>query len=322
MDAGGGLLNTSDAPEPSPPRLRTIELLANPLAGRVGAEAPAEAAAIVGEFGLSVNVRAPGPTELEAELKRAVDAAPDLLIVLAGDGTAGAAARLCGPDGPLVAPLAGGTMNMLPHALYGDKDWRVALRETLQTGVERPVSGGELDGVQFYVAAILGPPAMWAEAREAARVRRLDLALRKARIAWGRAFQNSLRFALDGGGPVKAEALTLMCPLVSRAMAADEPALEAAVLRPKSPAEAARLGLHALLSEVIGDWRKDPAVEVTRCRSGWALAPSARIHAILDGEPIRLAKLAHFRFLPVAFRALAPPFEEPEPAIAPSVLHG
>ena len=56
----------------------------------------------------------PGPA---AAVRAAVDAAPDLLIVLAGDGTARLAAELCGLDGPLVAPMAGGTLNMLPHAL-------------------------------------------------------------------------------------------------------------------------------------------------------------------------------------------------------------
>jgi hypothetical protein len=38
------------------------------------------------------------------------------------------------PDGPLVAPLPGGTMNMLPRALYGTADWKVALRRALEEG--------------------------------------------------------------------------------------------------------------------------------------------------------------------------------------------
>jgi diacylglycerol kinase family enzyme len=45
-----------------------------------------------------------------------IDSAPDAVLVLAGDGTARAAAEMAGPDGPLIAPLPGGTMNMLPRA--------------------------------------------------------------------------------------------------------------------------------------------------------------------------------------------------------------
>jgi len=319
MDVGGELLQGSQPPVQAPLRLGSIELVANPLAGRVGPTAAAEAEAIIGEFGFPVRVSTPEPANLMRELRRAVDAGPDLVIVLAGDGTARAAASLCGATGPLLAPLAGGTMNVLPHALYGAKDWRAALRETLDRGVERPVSGGEVDGSHFHVAAILGPPALWAEAREAARRHRLDLALRRAKIAWDRAFCNSLRFALDGQVPIKAEALTLICPLVSRVMASDEPALEAAALRPRSPGEAARLGLHALFGEIIGDWRKDPSVEVVRSRFGWVLAEGGRVHAILDGEPVRLGRHAEFNFVPVAFRALVPHVDEPDPSIGATI---
>mgnify|MGYP002133071793 CR=1 FL=1 len=85
--------------------------------------------------------------------------------VIAGDGTARAGAEMAGPKGPLVAPLPGGTMNMLPNALYGGRDWKTAMADILSDGVERNISGGEIDGRAFYVAAILGSPALWAEAR-------------------------------------------------------------------------------------------------------------------------------------------------------------
>ncbi len=304
------------------PRLQKIELLVNPLAGRTGPTAAEEAQAVIAEFGYAVHTQTGAPERLWLQLKDAVAAGPDLLIVVAGDGTARAAASLCGEDGPLLAPLAGGTMNILPHALYGPKDWKSALHETLERGCVRPVSGGEVNGERFHVAAILGPPALWAEAREAARVGRLRQAWRKAGIAWRRAFHNSLDFSLEGGRLQRAEALTLICPLVSRAMSADELALEAAAFHPASPAEAVRLGLHALLSDIIGDWRKDPAADVTRCQSGMAAAGGASVHAILDGEPIRVGRQARFSFVPLAFRALAPPLDEPQPSTTSSILHG
>jgi diacylglycerol kinase family enzyme len=281
-------------------------MLVNPLAGHVQVDAAAEAQRILSDFGVAARVRAPAPGDLLHELKAAVDAAPDLVVTLAGDGTARAAASLCGPDGPVLAPLAGGTMNMLPHALYGQRDWKTVLAAILADGVETPVSGGEADGRRFYVAAILGAPAIWAEAREAARQRQLVLALRKARNAWRRAFSHRVAYQLDHHARRKSLALTLICPLVSRAMDVNARALEAAALDPQGVADVLRLGARMALSQLAGDWRDDPAVDVTRCRAGHAWTNGRHLHAILDGEPFRLHKRIEVRFSPRAFRALVP----------------
>jgi diacylglycerol kinase family enzyme len=160
------------------------------------------------------------------------------------------------------------------------------------------------------VAAVLGNPALWAPAREALRVRRFWLAVDRALYAWRRCFRRKLRFSLDGAPHAEAEALALLCPLISRGLPDDAGALEAAAIDPRSWADVLRLGLAALLRPLIGpalagDWRSDPAVVVGRCREGRAYA-RRHIHAILDGEPLRLPRTAHIRFRPVAFRALAP----------------
>ena len=101
------------------PVLSHVEIVANERSGGVGPGAAAEAEALVRAFGLQARARVLDPEALGEGLKAALDARPDLLVVLGGDGTAGAAADLAGPYGPLLAPLPGGTMNMLPHALYG-----------------------------------------------------------------------------------------------------------------------------------------------------------------------------------------------------------
>ena len=291
---------------PAKPRLQRLEILVNSRAGGAGPPALAELEATASAFGLTYRLRSPEPDDLWNELREAVDSGPDLLITLAGDGTARAAASLCGAEGPLLAPLPGGTMNMLPHALYGPGDWKSALVNLLENGVETPVSGGEIDEQRFYVAAILGEPALWAEAREAARMRELHLAWRKARHAWRRAFSHRLRFSLDDGAPVKTLALTLMCPLVSKAMAGNESALEAAALDPQGMADVLRLGARTMLSQLAGDWRNDRAVEMMRCREGAVWSSGPHLRAVLDGEPMRLHKRSDIRFVKVAFRALAP----------------
>ncbi|MBI5939802.1 MAG: diacylglycerol kinase family lipid kinase [Caulobacterales bacterium] len=285
--------------------LKRVAVVVNPASGGAGPGAAAEAERILVEQGVKGIVTVPGDAGVYACLEAALKTRPDLLVIVAGDGTARAGAEMAGPHGPLVAPLPGGTMNMLPGALYGARDWQTAMAEILADGVIRPVSGGMIEGHAFYVAAILGSPALWAEAREAAREGDLRRAWARTQRALRRAFSGRLRFSLDGAPRAKAEALALMCPLVSRAVDDDEGCLEAAAIDPAGALEIFRLGFRAAL----GDWRADETVEVTHVRKGRAWA-SGRIPAVLDGEPTQLGPVVDFRFRPVAFRALVP--REPE----------
>jgi diacylglycerol kinase family enzyme len=312
-----GVLERDLTTGPARPALSRIAIVANERSGSVGPGAAAEAEAIAREFGFEAHARVLDPDALVEQLKAALDTRPDLLVVLAGDGTAGAAAALCGPYGPLLAPLPGGTMNMLPHALYGRHDWKTALRMILEDGRERPVAGGEVGGHGFYVAAVLGNPTLWAPAREALRARQFWKAVDRALYAWRRQFRRKLRFSLDGAPHQKAEALALMCPLISRGVPDDTPGLEAAAIDPRSLGEVLRLGLAAVLHPLIGpvlggDWRSDPSVVTTTCREGRAYA-RRHINAIVDGEPVRLPRTVHIRFRPVAFRALVPASDPHQP---------
>lgn len=299
--------------------IRKVALVVNAAAGGVGPGASAAAGAILERFGLGADIHTPEPAGVAEALSLAVETRPDLLVVLAGDGTARAAAALCGPTGPLMIPLPGGTMNLLPRALYGPVGWQQALADALSVGVPRTVGGGEIGGRPFYVAAIMGSPALWAPAREAARRRRLGQALQRARLALSSLFTARLRYSLDGQSG-RAEALTLMCPLVSRAMT-DETALEAAALDPSQASELVRIGLRTLAVELFGsragDWRDDPAVSISLCHSGrvWARTP---IPAILDGEPHLLPRQVKVKFVKNAFRALA----APSAALGPSPTGG
>ncbi len=301
---------TAGAALTAAPRFTRIQIVANERSGSVEQGAAAAAERLARDLGFEAHGRALGPTDLMGQLKAAVDAKPDLLVVIAGDGTANAAASLCGPDGPLLAPLPGGTMNMLPHALYGRRTWRAALEAILTHGEVKMVGGGEVNGRPFHVAAILGNPALWAPAREALRGGRLLEAMQRALYAWRRCFHRKLRYALDGGPKHKAEALALMCPLISRALPHDAEALEAVGIDPPGMGAVLRLGLHALLSPLAGpilggDWRNDPYVTPGQCREGFAFS-RRHVHAILDGELVRLPKYVAIRFKPQSFRALVP----------------
>lgn len=283
------------------PPIRRIAVVVNPLSGSTNAKSLDEVKAIVEAAGVEAECVAASGDALVPALKAAVDSAPDLLVIVAGDGTARAAAELAGPKGVLIAPLPGGTMNMLPRALYGTRDWHSALKEILEDGVVCEVSGGEVNGSTFFVAAILGAPALWAEAREAARELKPLTAFRRARRALSMAFTGRLRFIFDGKLPDRAEALILLCPLISPELDADDLALEAVALDPTDASEAFRLAFHA----VTDGWRRDPAVNNMKIRRGrvWA---SGHIPAVLDGEPRRLPRRVEVRFKPRAFKALRP----------------
>ncbi|MBA4807252.1 diacylglycerol kinase family protein [Brevundimonas sp.] len=280
--------------------LKRVVMLVNPLSGGVGPRAVSEAEAILAEYTLETQLMVLEGGNYDAAIAEAFAAAPDVVFVLAGDGTARSVASKARPDGPMIAPLPGGTMNMLPKALYGTGDWKLALRRALEEGEPQTVSGGEVAGEYFYCAAILGSPALWAPAREAMRTGKVKLAWTYGRRALKRAFTGRLRFSLDGGQKRRAEALVLISPMISKAM--EEPTgLEAAAMDPADAAQAFRLAATALFS----DWRHDPAVS-TRSAKRVDVRARSRIPAVIDGEPLLLKSEAGVRFVPKAFRALAP----------------
>lgn len=280
-------------------RLEAVEVIVNPKSGGVTPNAPAEMQAELERHGVAARIHNCDEAPFEDILDVVFDAKPDLVIVLAGDGTVRSVAARAKADGPLIAPLPGGTMNMLPKAVYGVTDWKAALEMALN-GAPRDIAGGRVGGEPFYCAAILGAPALWAPAREAMREGRLSIALRRARSALRRAFSGKIRFRLDRGPLKRAEALVLITPLISTALSGND-GLEAAVMTPAKASEAFRLAATALFS----DWRNDPSVETQVIKRAHAWARS-RIPAILDGETVRLDTFTEVRFDAVAFRALAP----------------
>ena len=285
--------------------IRRVHAVVNPASGGVGPATAQELAALFAELGLDHRVSEITPGRGEDMVRAAVETDPDLVVVLGGDGTARLVAEACGPLGPLVAPLSGGTMNKLGRALYGPIPWREALMGILQSGAPRWISGGEVGGRAFYCGAVLGSPALLAPAREAFRAHELGRAWRRAVIASRKALLSRLSYELDGRRRGRGVAISLICPTVSRAPDEHDAALRAAVLDPPPRAAArARAGLHLALRHLVGDWRDDPEITAP-CVSGRAWAGRS-LPAMLDGEFFRLGRQVEIRFRPRAFRALAP----------------
>ena len=239
------------------------------------------------------------PSAIAKALIHAV-AEADVLVVLGGDGTNRAAADLC-DGGVFLIPLPGGTMNRLPKAIYGERAWRQVLTDTLAAPRVQEVSGGKVGDYGFFVSALLGAPALWADAREAVRGGHLVKASRWALTAARRSFTEPLNYVFGDAVQGAAEAVAVICPFTSREMTGDEPMLEAVALDLRTAGEVLQLGWHA----IFDDWRKDPSVTRAKVKT-LQVTGHGRVPVMLDGEKMRMGRRVTIRFVPVAFRALCP----------------
>jgi diacylglycerol kinase family enzyme len=225
----------------------------------------------------------------------------DIFIVLGGDGTIRKAAQACTETSPYLIPLPGGTMNVLPRALYGDLSWEDALKNTLAAPSAKILSGGRVANEQFFVAAIAGAPALWIQARESAREGNVSDLIEKGRVALQKMFGTKVRYFISEEMKGEAEAVLLICPLISEEMSGSEQALEAAVVEVENAAEVVRLATVA----AFGKWRDDRKIHLTKTKR-LAVQSSKGIPATLDGESVNLGMRAEFDFISRAVTVLVP----------------
>jgi diacylglycerol kinase family enzyme len=216
----------------------------------------------------------------------------DIFIVLGGDGTIRTAAEACAEKGPYLIPLPGGTMNMLPRALYGDVSWEEALKKTLTAPSVKVLSGGRIADKHFFIAAIVGAPALWAEPRESVREGDIVDAIKKGSVAFRNMFEAKVQYYISEETKGDAEAVALICPLISEEMSDWEQALEAAVIDVESAAEV--IGLASIAA--FGKWRDDRNILLTKTKRV-NVRSSKDIPAILDGETVNLGGSAEIDFV-------------------------
>lgn len=279
-----------------------LGVLLNHSSGSCDATAEAVVIAILAEAGLeAVAVENVSGGDVDDALGRLSKLRLGALIVLGGDGTIRSAAEVCSKtDIPLIA-LPGGTMNMLPKALYGARSWQDALRDTLAAPRLTAIGAGEAGGHRFFCAGIFGTPAHWAEAREALRKSHIREALQRAYDAYRRSFSMRLTYRIGAAEPGRATAVAVICPLISKVMASDAPALEMAALNTRDLGEAFALALTGMFA----DWRAAAQVTTIATR-GFTISAKRSIPAILDGERVSLKRSVEIRFVPDAFQVLVP----------------
>ena len=240
-------------------------------------------------------------TEMERFFSEAAEHKPDVFIVLGGDGTIKRAAEVCAETAFFLIPLPGGTMNMLPRALYGDVSWEDALKNTLTAPSAKVLSGGRTMDKHFFVAAILGAPALWAESRESVREGDIADAFEKGRAAFQKMFEGKIQYFTSGGTKGEAEAIALICPLISEEMSNSEQSLETAVIDVESAAEV--IGLATTVA--FGKWRDDRNVILTKANRV-RVQSRKDIPAMLDGENVSLGTNAVIDFVSRAVKVLVP----------------
>ena len=201
-------------------------------------------------------------TEMERFFGETAGQKLEVLIVLGGDGTIRTAAEGCAERGPYLIPLPGGTMNMLPRALYGNVSWEEALKKTLTAPSTKVLSGGRVANKRFFIAAIVGAPALWTQPRESMREGNIADAIKKGSVAFRRMFETKVQYLISGGANGEAEAVVLICPLISEEMSDSEQALEAAIIDVESAAEVIGLATSA----AFGKWREDRNILLTKTK--------------------------------------------------------
>jgi diacylglycerol kinase family enzyme len=239
--------------------------------------------------------------EMERFFAEAAGQKAEVLIVLGGDGTIRTAAEACAEKGSHLIPLPGGTMNMLPRALYGNVPWEEALKKTLTAPSTKVLSGGRVANKRFFIAAIVGAPALWTQPRESMREGNIADAIKKGSVAFRRMFETKVQYLISGGPKGETEAVALICPLISEEMSDSEQALEAAIIDVESAAEVIGLATTA----AFGKWRDDKNILLTKTKRV-NVQSSKEIPATLDGEKVNLGRSAEFDFVSKALTVLVP----------------
>jgi len=239
--------------------------------------------------------------EMERSFAEAAGQKLEVLIVLGGDGTIRTAAEVCAEKGPYLIPLPGGTMNMLPRALYGDVAWEESLKNTLAAPSLKVLSGGRIAGKQFLIAAIVGAPALLTEPRESMRDGNIVDAIEKGSAAFRKMFETKIDYLISSRIKGEAKAVVLICPLISKEMSDSEQAFEAAIIDVESAAEVIRLATTA----AFGEWRDDKNILLTKTKRV-DVQSSKDIPATLDGERVNLGMSAEIDFVSRALTVLVP----------------
>ena len=243
------------------------------------------------------------PEHLESDVRAVAESNADGVIAWGGDGTLACALTACGMSGPPVLALPGGTMNMLPKRLYGDRTWRQILDRVLAQPKTETLAAGKIDNRRFYIAALFGRLTGLAETREA--VRKGDLRDAAQALVDGEVLDVETRLRLSWATKQSQSNPTQQTiSAVAAAVAltsGPSPTFEVAAVDPNSTMELFSTALDAM----IHGWKD---AEPVRHDLSDAVAVhelgGADIPATLDGELVRFASPVRIELVEQAARVL------------------
>lgn len=243
------------------------------------------------------------PGQLNAKLESVLNSKADLIITYGGDGTSLAAITGATPRNTPVIPLPGGTMNMLPLALYGTDVWQDVLKLALRETKARRVPVGKINNEIFLVAAMIGSVVRLGVVREMVRDGDiLDATISATQTLREIIPEKGFTYNTDDSTtPQTADLLQITCPGMSE-FAVSTDGFECASVHLESYAELTALGVTAVLQ----DWRKDQSV-LTRFAKKVEISGMSKVDILLDGEHREVTLPIEISFEPEGALILCPP---------------
>ena len=163
--------------------MKTIAVI-NSLAGSVGSNGAQRLKIALRKVGLErADICELDRQDSAAQFRGIERESADLVIIWGGDGTHRSALEALGRQSSKLLLLPGGTMNLLPKWLHGDRPWGVVLSSVLASPTPRIIPAGKVGEHLFFCAFLAGIPAKFAEAREDFRRGDFGRAIQDAGVA-------------------------------------------------------------------------------------------------------------------------------------------
>ncbi|MGJ8562318.1 MAG: diacylglycerol/lipid kinase family protein [Alphaproteobacteria bacterium] len=223
--------------------------------------------------------------DLDGELEGLTKESTDLLVIYGGDGTCKAGAVAARREGIPIIVLPGGTMNILPNALYDTMDWRIALERALSSKKPRWIPCGMANDEIFFVALLMGDPIIMADLRESVRSGHIiEATLKIPEVMTAISQGENFEYIVDGK-PFQSDTniLNVTCPLKPHETAHDDK-LEFLAVPNMDMIDILDLGATAL----IDGWKENAKLQ-TGFAETLSIKRQGDFDILLDGEPATLS---------------------------------
>lgn len=243
------------------------------------------------------------PSDGLGQLKKLAAEEPDLFVVWGGDGTLKAALEIVGKSTPNLLLLPGGTMNLLPRAIHGEKTWEQVITDVMASPKRRMLPAGKVNDELFFCAMLAGAPAKFAEARESLRRGELVKAAAEARVAIDTLNTLHLDAKYGDGYDFAGGRLpkTSIIGAVVGSLTKEGKGMEVAALADPTAGGA----LNVVWTSFFSDWRSAPGVTVAPATSlEIGNDDGGEIPVIADGEHIETDNRVRVSFVEEAAQCL------------------